>query len=81
MRADILPLLAAFTFAFGNVLQQKGTLETPSVGDDPRFLVQTPRHPVWLARDGMQATGWCSKRLHWTPAPVSSRNPSRWWVW
>ena len=58
MKANVLALLAAFAFAFGNVLQQKGTLETPSGGDDPRFLVQILRRPVWLAGGGMQMCGW-----------------------
>jgi len=58
MKSNLLALLAAFAFAFGNVLQQKGTLETPSGGDDPRFLVQIFRRPVWLAGAGMQAVGW-----------------------
>jgi drug/metabolite transporter (DMT)-like permease len=57
-RSTVLALLAAFAFAFGNVLQQKGTLETPSEADDPRFLVQILRRPVWLAGAGMQGIGW-----------------------
>src|SRR5271166_5091034 len=58
MRADVLALLAAFAFALGNVLQQKGTLETPAKGDDPHFLVQILRRPVWLAGGAFQLTGW-----------------------
>jgi drug/metabolite transporter (DMT)-like permease len=58
VKANVLALLAAFAFAFGNVLQQKGTLETPSGGDDPRFLVQILRRPVWLAGGGLQMCGW-----------------------
>jgi drug/metabolite transporter (DMT)-like permease len=58
MKANVLALLAAFAFALGNVLQQKGTLETPAEGDDPRFLVQILRRPVWLAGGASQVTGW-----------------------
>lgn len=58
MRANILALLAAFAFALGNVLQQKGTLEAPAEGDDPRFLIQILRRPVWLAGAGFQGSGW-----------------------
>ncbi len=58
MPANVLALLAAFAFALGNVLQQKGTLETPSGGDDPRFLIQILRRPVWLAGGGLQMCGW-----------------------
>lgn len=54
----LLALLAAVAFATGNVLQQKGTLQTPAGGDDPRFLVQILRRPVWLAGGLMQVTGW-----------------------
>ena len=56
--AVALALLAAFAFAIGNVLQQKGTLEAPAEGDDPRFLVQILKRPVWLAGGGLQTTGW-----------------------
>ena len=58
MPSTVLALLAAFAFALGNVLQQKGTLETPSDDDDPRFLVQIFRRPVWLAGGGLQVCGW-----------------------
>jgi hypothetical protein len=54
----LLALLAAVAFAFGNVLQQKGTLEAPASGDDPRFLAQIVRRPVWLAGGILQASGW-----------------------
>jgi drug/metabolite transporter (DMT)-like permease len=54
----VFALLAAAAFAGGNVLQQKGTLETPAGGDDPRFLVQILARPVWLAGAALQASGW-----------------------
>ena len=53
-----LALLAAVAFAGGNVFQQKGTLEAPAGEDDPRFLVQILRRPVWLVGAGLQAAGW-----------------------
>lgn len=58
MTVVILSLLAATAFAFGNVLQQKGTLETSASGDDPHFLVQILRRPVWLAGGALQMSGW-----------------------
>ena len=58
MKANVLALLAAFAFAFGNVLQQKGTLEAPAEEDDPRFLAQILRRPVWLAGAACQGGGW-----------------------
>jgi drug/metabolite transporter (DMT)-like permease len=53
-----LSLLAAVLFAFGTVLQQKGTMSVESSGDDPRFLVQILHRPVWLAGAILQASGW-----------------------
>ena len=53
-----LAVLAALAFAGGNVFQQKGTLEAPASQDDPRFLVQILRRPVWLAGALLQAGGW-----------------------
>lgn len=57
-QAIVLALLAAFAFALGNVLQQKGTLETSAGEDDPRFLVQILRRPVWLGGACAQGVGW-----------------------
>ncbi len=54
----LLALLAAFAFALGNVLQQKGTLDAPASGNDPRFLVQILHRPVWLAGGAAQMAGW-----------------------
>ncbi len=56
--AVLLALLAALAFAFGTVLQQRGTLETPAVSDNARFLVQLLTRPVWLAGGALQAAGW-----------------------
>ena len=53
-----LALLAACAFALGSVLQQKGTMETPAGEEDPHFLLQLLRKPVWLAGGGMQLAGW-----------------------
>jgi drug/metabolite transporter (DMT)-like permease len=53
-----LAVLAAVAFAGGNVFQQKGTLEAPAGEDDPRFLVQIMRRPVWLAGALLQGGGW-----------------------
>ena len=53
-----LAILAACAFALGSVLQQKGTMETPAGEEDPRFLVQVLRRPVWLVGGGMQLAGW-----------------------
>lgn len=56
--AELLALIAACAFALGAVLQQKGTLETSAAEDDPRFLVQILRRPIWLAGGACQAAGW-----------------------
>ncbi len=51
-----LAILAAVLFAFGTVLQQKGTMATED--DDARFLLHILRRPVWLAGAALQASGW-----------------------
>jgi drug/metabolite transporter (DMT)-like permease len=56
--AYLLALLAACAFALGTVLQQKGTLDVPGAEDDPRFLTQILREPIWLAGAGCQLAGW-----------------------
>ena len=56
--AYALAILAAVAFAFGTVLQQKGTLQTSSGENDPRFLVEILHKPVWLAGMTAQAAGW-----------------------
>lgn len=63
MKATAFALLAAFAFAFGSVLQQKGTLQAPAQGDDPRFLAQILRRPVWLAGAACQGSGWVLQAL------------------
>jgi drug/metabolite transporter (DMT)-like permease len=54
----LLALLGAFAFAFGTVLQQKGVMESPAGEDDPRFLIEVLKRPVWLMGGGLQGTGW-----------------------
>lgn len=54
----LLAFLAAFAFALGSVLQQKGTVEAPAGTQDLRFLVQILRRPVWLAGGALQVAGW-----------------------
>jgi drug/metabolite transporter (DMT)-like permease len=58
LRTYVIAFLAAVAFAFGSVLQQKGTLEAPATDDDARFLAQIIRRPVWLAGAVCQASGW-----------------------
>jgi drug/metabolite transporter (DMT)-like permease len=58
MSVYILALLAAFCFALGAVLQQRGALQTKAGEGDPRFLAEIIRKPVWLAGGLLQACGW-----------------------
>lgn len=44
----LLALLSPLTFAFGTVLQQRGTLQTSAREGNPRFLAEVIRRPVWL---------------------------------
>jgi len=58
MSANMLALLAAFCFALGTVLQQRGTLQTSAAEGDPRFLKEIIRKPVWLLGGSLQVCGW-----------------------
>ena len=68
--AVTLALLAATAFALGTVLQQKGALETPADDQDPRFLVQILRRPVWLAGAGCLGLGWVSQAAALARGPL-----------
>lgn len=54
----LLALLAAIAFAAGPALQQRGALETSAGAEDPRFLAQLWRQPLWLLGAVVQAIGW-----------------------
>ncbi len=69
--ATVLALLAALCFAVGNVFQQKGTLETESKEDDPRFLVQVLRRPVWLVGAAAQGAGWVLQAMALDRGPLA----------
>jgi drug/metabolite transporter (DMT)-like permease len=54
----LLGILAAFSFALGLTLQQRGTLDTSAPEGDPHFLAEIIRKPVWLLGGLLVATGW-----------------------
>jgi len=58
MSASALALLAAFAFALGTVLQQRGALQTSAEEGDPRFLGEIIRKPVWILGGIFQISGW-----------------------
>ncbi len=58
MSPYILALLAAFSFALGSVLQQRGTLQTKASEGDPHFLLEILKKPVWLLGGTLQISGW-----------------------
>lgn len=58
MSATVLALLAAFAFALGTVLQQRGTLQTSAAEGDPHFLAEIIHKPVWLLGGLLQICGW-----------------------
>ncbi len=58
---EALAVLAAVLFALGTVLQQKGTMSTEAGENDPRFLVQILRRPVWIAGAALMACGWIAQ--------------------
>jgi len=53
-----LAIFAAVAFALGNAMQQRGALRTTAAGEDPRFLLQLFRHPVWIAGGLLQIAGF-----------------------
>ena len=67
----VLALAAAVCFALGSVFQQKGTLETDAGSEDPRFLVQMFRRPIWLLGAVSQATGWVLQAAALDRAPLA----------
>jgi drug/metabolite transporter (DMT)-like permease len=68
--AYALAVLAALAFAFGTVLQQKGTLQTSSGEDDPRFLIEILHKPVWLAGMIAQVAGWILQAMALDRGPL-----------
>jgi drug/metabolite transporter (DMT)-like permease len=56
--AAVFAVVAALAFAFGTVMQQRGTLETHAAEGDPRFLTEVVREPIWLLGGLVQAVGW-----------------------
>jgi hypothetical protein len=52
-----LALVAAFLFAVGTVLWQRGTLQAEAKASDPRFYVQILARPAWLAGTALTVLG------------------------
>ena len=65
-----LALLGAVCFAVAAVLQQKGTLEAPAAENDPRFLIQILKKPVWLAGVGLLVAGWVLQAMALDRGPL-----------
>jgi drug/metabolite transporter (DMT)-like permease len=68
--ATILALVAAAAFAVGNVLQQKGTLQTSDGEGHPSFLVQILREPIWLFGGLAQVAGWVLQAVALDKGPL-----------
>jgi drug/metabolite transporter (DMT)-like permease len=68
--AYALAVLAALAFAFGTVLQQKGTLQTTSSENDPKFLIEILHKPVWLAGMTAQVAGWIFQAMALDRGPL-----------
>ena len=67
---DVLALAGALAFAFGTVLQQKGTLATKARDKDPHFLVEILHKPIWLVGLLCQISGWVLQALALARAPL-----------
>jgi drug/metabolite transporter (DMT)-like permease len=54
----LLAFLASLLFAFGLVMQQRGTLKAPESSRGFRFIVNLFRHPVWLLGGLLSGVGF-----------------------
>jgi drug/metabolite transporter (DMT)-like permease len=68
--AQFLAILAAFAFAFGTVLQQKGTLEVPEDEAGRSFLTNIVRRPVWLGGALCMGLGWVLQAIALDKGPL-----------
>jgi drug/metabolite transporter (DMT)-like permease len=68
--AQFLAILAAFAFAFGTVLQQKGTLEVPEDAAGRSFLSNIVRRPVWVAGALCMGLGWVLQAIALDKGPL-----------
>jgi hypothetical protein len=66
----VLALCAAFAFAFGTVLQQRGTLDTTNRIGDANWLVQILHKPVWLSGMVLQSSGWVLQAIALDRGPL-----------
>src|SRR3954451_20149254 len=58
LSATVLALLSAISTALAATLQQRGALNTPAEGNDPRFFVQVLAQPMWLFGGVFMLLGW-----------------------
>jgi drug/metabolite transporter (DMT)-like permease len=58
LTASVLALLSALSTALATTLQQRGALDTPAEGNDPRFFVQVLTQPMWLLGGVFMLLGW-----------------------
>lgn len=58
LSASVLALLSALSTALATTFQQRGALDTPAAGNDPRFFVQVLMQPIWLLGGVLMLVGW-----------------------
>ncbi len=63
-------LAGAICFAVAAVFQQKGTLDVPAGENDPHFLLQAVKQPIWLAGAGLLVAGWVLQALALDRGPL-----------
>jgi drug/metabolite transporter (DMT)-like permease len=68
--AALLALVAAIAFAFGTVLQQKGTLEVAERTEGASWIVRVLKEPIWLAGGLCQAAGWVIQAIALDKGPL-----------
>jgi drug/metabolite transporter (DMT)-like permease len=72
MSATVLALLAAFLFALGSTLQQRGTLDTSAPEGDPRFLAEIIHSRVWLMGMALHFLGCVFQALALARGPLAT---------
>jgi len=69
---QLIAFLGATCFGVAAVLQQKGTLEAPASENDPHFLLQAIKKPVWLAGALLLVSGWVLQAVALDKGPLMS---------
>ncbi len=70
MAATLLALVAAVAFAFGTVLQQRGTLQAAEEATGAGWIVHMLKKPAWLLGCLSQSAGWVIQAIALDKGPL-----------